>query len=148
MPKRNSRNADWLAFADTLDRQRYAPIFVHDTETVMQPMSADFSRHIVFAAASVNLELRMALYEAAWLNMAVMSGPMELCWYNEQARYVVLIPLGSIGAETEAALIRNGQPLGRDLDFATAHQRIVWELDEMDTLKREFRAMEALLDAQ
>jgi hypothetical protein len=148
MPERNSRNADWLAFADSLDRERYAPIFVQDTETVMQPMPADFSRHIVFGAASVNLELRMALYEAAWLNMAVMSGPMELCWYNEQARYLVFIALGSIGAETEAALIRNGQRLGCDLDFASPYQRIVWARDEVSTLKREFIAMKALLDAQ
>jgi hypothetical protein len=145
-PERNSRNADWLTFADSLDLNRYAPIFVQDTETVMQPMPEGFSRHIVCGAASVNLELRMALYEAAWLNMAVMSGPMELCWYNKQVRYVVFIDLASLGAENEAAIIRNGQRIGCSLDFATPYQHIVWQSDELTNLQREFFAMEALIE--
>lgn len=145
-PQRNSRNEDWLAFADSLDPTRYAAIFVHDAETVMQPPPADFSRHIVFDAASVNLEIRMALYEAAWLNMALMAGPTELCWYNERVRYLLFIAVGSAAMQTEAALVRNGHRVGRDLDFAKPHQRIVWKLDELDTLRREFLAMEAFLD--
>jgi hypothetical protein len=147
-PQRNSRNSDWLAFADSLDLQRYAPIFVHDAETVMQPPPADFSRHIVFDAASVNLEIRMALYEAAWLNMALMAGPTELCWYNEQARYVLFIAVGSAAVQTEAALVRNGHRVGFDLDFAKQYQRIVWQIDEFNTLRREFLAMEAFLETQ
>jgi hypothetical protein len=147
-PQRNSRNADWLTFADGLDLSRYAPIFVHDADTVMQQPPADFSHHIVFDAASVNLEIRMALYEAAWLNMALMAGPTELCWYNERARYLLFIAVGSAAVQTEAALIRNGHQIGRDLDFAKPYQRIVWQLDELATIRREFLAMEAFLEAQ
>ena len=131
-PQRNSRNADWLAFADSLDPTRYAPIFIHDAETVMQPPPADFSRHLVFDAASVNLEIRMALYETAWLNMAMMAGPMELCWYNERARYLLFIAVGT------AAF---------DLDFAKPYQRIVWEVDELRVLRREFQRIAPLLDS-
>ena len=147
-PQRNSRNEDWLAFADSLDSTRYAAIFVHDAETVMQPPPADFSRHIVFDAASVNLEIRMALSEAAWLNMALMAGPTELCWYNEHVRYLLFIAVGSAAVQTEAALIRNGHRVGRDLDFAKPYQRIVWQVDEFSTLRREFLAMEAFLNTQ
>ena len=145
-PQRNSRNEDWLAFADNLDRTRYAAIFVHDAESVMQPPPADFSRHIVFDAASVNLEIRMALSEAAWLNMALMAGPTELCWYNEHVRYLLFIAVGSAAVQTEAALVRNGHRVGFDLDFAQPYQRIVWHVDEFSTLRREFLAMEAFLD--
>jgi hypothetical protein len=147
-PQRNSRNGDWLAFADSLDRSRYAVIFVHDAETVMQPPPADFSRHIVFDAASVNLEIRMALSEAAWLNMALMAGPTELCWYNEHVRYLLFIAVGSAAVQTEAALVRNGHRVGSDLDFAKPYQRIVWQVDEFSTLRREFLAMEAFLNTQ
>ncbi len=146
-PQRNSRNEDWLAFADSLDRTRYAAIFVHDAETVMQPPPADFSRHIVFDAASVNLEIRMALSEAAWLNMALMAGPTELCWYNEHVRYLLFIAVGSAAVQTEAALERNGHRVGFDLDFAKPYQRIVWQVDEFSALRREFLAMEAFLDS-
>jgi hypothetical protein len=147
-PQRNSRNEDWLAFADSLDRTRYAAIFVHDAESVMQPPPADFSRHIVFDAASVNLEIRMALSEAAWLNMALMAGPTELCWYNEHVRYLLFIAVGSAAVQTEAALVRNGHRVGFDLDFAKPYQRIVWQIDEFSVLRREFLAMEAFLDRQ
>ncbi len=147
-PQRNSRNEDWLAFADNLDRTRYAAVFVHDAETVMQPPPADFSRHIVFDAASVNLEIRMALSEAAWLNMALMAGPTELCWYNEHVRYLLFIAVGSAAVQTEAALVRNGHRVGFDLDFAKPYQRIVWQVDEFSVLRREFLAMEAFLDGQ
>ena len=53
--ERNSRNRDWIAFADSIDTKSYAPIFVHDTETSMRPPPADFSRHIVCLPASWNL---------------------------------------------------------------------------------------------
>jgi hypothetical protein len=145
-PQRNSRNNDWLAFADSVDLDRYAPIFVHDSETVMQRPPADFSRHIVSEAASMNLEFRMALYETAWLHMALMAGPTELCWYSERARYLLFIAVGSAAVQSEAALIQNGHRVGSDLDFAKPYQRIVWEVDELATLRREFLAMQALLD--
>jgi hypothetical protein len=145
-PERNSRNEDWLAFADSLDLTIYAPIFIHDSESVMRFPPVDFSRHIACEAASVNLEIRMALYEAAWLNMALMHGPTELCWYNERARYLLFISVGTGAVQSEASLIRNGHRVGADLDFATSHQRIVWHADEFAVLRSEFRRMEADLD--
>jgi len=147
-PQRNSRNADWLAFADSLDPSRYAVIFVNDSETVTGPPPVDFSRHLVFDLASVNLELRLALYEAAWLNMALMQGPTELCWYSETARYLLFIQVGTAAVQSEQALIQNGHRLYADLDFAKPYQHIVWTIDELGSLQRSFAEMEALLDAE
>jgi hypothetical protein len=48
--------------------------------------------------------------------------------------------------QSREALIRNGHQVGFDFDFSTPYQRIVWSVDEFDTLRREFLAMEALLD--
>jgi len=147
-PQRNSRNEDWVAFANSLDRSVYAPIFVHDSETAMRRPPADFSGHVVCEAATWNLELRMALYEAAWVNMALMHGPLELCWYNETARYLFFITVGSAGVTTAEAMQENGHRIGRDLDFAKPYQRIVWEGDRLDVLQREFAAFEASPDAR
>jgi hypothetical protein len=146
-PERNSRNADWIAFADGLDPTVYVPIFVHDTETSMCEPPADFSQHVVCHAASWSLEIRMALYEAAWLNMALMHGPMELCWYNEQARYVLFMAVGTATINTEASLIANGHRLAVDLEFAKPHQRIVWQRDDLPTLMDAFAAMEDALSS-
>jgi hypothetical protein len=144
-PARNSRRDDWIAFADALDRSVYAPIFVPDTETAMRRSLAAFGDHIVCAAASWNLELRMALYEAAWLNMALMHGPLELCWYNERARYLLFIKPGTADVNTESFLVESGHQIGVDLDFAKPFQRMVWRSDELDALKEGFAMMEGLL---
>jgi hypothetical protein len=147
-PQRNSRYKDWLAFADSLDRTRYAAIFVNDSETFMQEPPVDLSRHIVCDAASANLEIRMALYEMAWLNIAVLAGPTELTWYNEQARYVYFLPIGRSEITKEDVLIQAGHRIGESLPFAKPYQRIVWELDEIDAIKREFAEMETMLASQ
>jgi hypothetical protein len=144
-PERNSHNADWIAFANSLDPAVYAPIFVHDTETAMREPPADFGQHIVCHAASWSLEIRMALYEAAWLNMALMHGPMELCWYSEEARYVLFMTVGTAAINTEASLITNGHRLGTDLEFAKPCQRIVWERDSLPALRKAFAMMEGVI---
>jgi hypothetical protein len=147
-PERNSSNANWIAFANSLDPAVFVPIFVHDTETSMREPPADFGRHVVCHAASWNLEIRMALYEAAWLNMALMHGPMELCWYNEHARYVLFMTVGTAAVNTETSLIANGHRLGIDLEFAKPYQRIVWKRDDLPALLDAFAIMEKAVSSQ
>src|SRR5262249_32676164 len=137
---------DWIAFADGLDPDRYAAIFLHDSDTGMRGAPV-LSRHVACEAASLNLELRMGLYERAWLNMALMHGPMELCWYNERARYVVFMPLGADAVTTPEALAEAGHSLGGDLEFAAPRQRLVWQADELATIRLAFADMEARIAA-
>jgi len=144
-PARNSRSEDWIAFASALDPNVYAPIFVHDTETAMRRSRVDVRGHILCEAATWNLEVRMALYEAAWLNMALMHGPLELCWYNERVRYLLFINLGTAPETTEARLIENGHRIGQDLVFARPWQRLIWGADQESALRREFHVMELQL---
>ncbi len=144
-PVRNSRISDWIAFADGLDRAKYIPVFVRDTETMMRPAPTDFGDHIMCDAASWSLEVRMALYEAAWLNMALMHGPLELCWYNENARYVLFLAKDTANVTSETTLIENGHKIGRDLDFATPYQRIIWQPDKLSAIREGFAEMEKIL---
>jgi hypothetical protein len=137
-PERNSRNNDWLAFANRLDLTKYAPIFVHDTETVMRPPVVDLGDHIVCEAATWNLEIRMALYEAAWLNMALMHGPLELTWYNQKANYVVFINLGIAEQNSEISVQENGHVVGESLIFAKPTQKIIWEADTLECIEKQF----------
>jgi hypothetical protein len=146
-PERNSRHEDWIAFANTLDRTVYAPIFVPDTETVMRRSPADFGDHIVCEAASWSLHMRLALYESAWLNMGLMQGPLELCWYNERVRYLIFFDRDVDRVNRAEALAENGHRVGEDLDFAKPYQRMIWQRDELAALKEGFAMMEALLVA-
>lgn len=146
-PGRNSSQENWVAFADSLDPTRYVPIFVRDTETGMAAPYGALTRHVVCEAATWNLEIRMALYECAWLNMAIMHGPMELCWFNEKARYLVFLKPGLSHVSSEDILAEAGHPAHAQLPFAGPGQRIVWEADDLAILQREFASLEANLPA-
>jgi hypothetical protein len=108
---------------------------------------AEIRRHMLCDAAAWNLELRMALYEHAWLNMAVMHGPMELCWYCEKARYLLFVPVETDTATTRDALTEAGHRIGHDLEFATPGQHLVWEADSLGAIRTAFAAMEKQLVA-
>lgn len=146
LPERNSRASDWLAFADDLDASIYVPVFVPDTESAMRPPAVDLSRHVVCEAAIWDLEIRMALYEAAHLNLALMHGPLALCWYNADCRYVIFINMGVAAHNSEAALREHGHEIDASLPFATPFQRLVWAADELAIIRREFAAMVAAIE--
>jgi hypothetical protein len=144
-PVRNSHIDEWRAFLDSLDRRRFVPILVHDAEAPLGPVPAALAGEIFCEAARWNLEARMALYEAAWLNLAVMHGPMELCWYNERARYVLFLDPGA-DASSEAEIVEGGLEIGRDLTFATPFQHIVWQTDRAAVIREAFDAMAARIE--
>ena len=142
---RNDRAQDWVAFADALDPAVYAPIFVHDPEQAMRGAACDTGRHIVCHAASWSLDIRMALYEAAWLNMAVMHAPMELCRHNEHARYLLFVaPEMTADATQQEGCNR----LWVDFAFARPCQRMVWKRAHLAQLQEAFADMERVLRSQ
>jgi hypothetical protein len=144
-PERNSRLEDWLRFADGLDTQRYAVIFVPDTESLARDGPPAPGRHVVCEAACWSLEFRMGLYESAWLNMGTMNGPLELCWYNEKARYIAFLELAEGNVPMRRLIEESGLTLDANLEFAKPYQRLVWQGDRLEVIRREFEAMDALL---
>ncbi len=146
-PARNSNVDAWVAFADGLDARRYAAIFVPDTEKSLDPLPEGLRRHLVLDAAAWNVHLRMALYERAYLNLAVVHGPMELCWYNEHCRYLLFCPVNTAALTTEEVLGREGFEVGGQLPFARPWQRWVWEADDLLAIRREFAGMHDVLEA-
>ena len=66
---RNSDLSEWLAFAKSVNPDIYCPIFVRDTERCFEPLGSEFDNLVTCPIASVNLPLRMALYEESWVNM-------------------------------------------------------------------------------
>jgi hypothetical protein len=146
-PQRNSHVEDWLRFAGELDPSLYLPIFVLDTEAAMAPRAPGLADHLICEAASWDVEVRMALSEAAWLNMAQMHGPMELCWYNENARYVVFLEVGTAPENMPAYLSENGHDLGVDFTFAATGQHIVWKPDLYKNIVEAFASLAPKLGA-
>lgn len=145
-PQRNSRTEEWAAFARSLDPSRYVVIFVPDTEAALGPTPDALRDFPIMPEAAFNLQLRMALYELAWLNMALMHGPMELCWYNEKCRYIILQIVDSSPQTSRAVLLAEGYDIGGQLPWAKPYQKWVWKPDRLEVLQRHFRDMESLLE--
>jgi hypothetical protein len=137
-PARNSRTEEWVAFADGLDARRFAAVFVRDTERALELPSQGLERHVVLDAASYNAGLRMALYEMAYVNLAIMHGAMELCWFNEACRYVAFMPVGTSPQTTPEFLAARGFREGQSLPFARPWQRLCWQPEERANIVRAF----------
>jgi hypothetical protein len=137
MPQRNSNIDAWVAFADKLDADRFAAVFVRDTERAFEPSPPGLGRHVTFEAASWNAALRMALYEQAYVNLAIMHGSMELCWYNDACRYIAFMPIGTAPQTSPEFLASRNFRIGQSLPFAEPWQRLAWAPDDETNIERE-----------
>jgi len=145
-PERNSNIAEWVAFARTLDPDIYFPVIVPDTDASLdgQPECDDLT---VFHPAAWNLGLRMALYECAYINLVVTSGPMELCVLNPLCSYLFFkVEVSSTKLASIETLRQMGFEKNTTPSFATPFQKWVWEDDRRDVIAREFEAMVARIE--
>ncbi len=149
MNARDSNLAAWIAFAQQLDPARFSAVFVPDTEQVLSGLPDALRGCTIFPEAAINVGLRMALYERAFLNLGVNSGPMGLCWLNDRTRYLtfkLLTP--SVPQATPEYVASHGFELGKSLPFATPWQKWVWADDELTVIEREFDAMVRRIDEE
>jgi len=146
MPARNSDIREWIRFADGLDQSRFAPIFVRDTERALEVPSEGMERFPVFEAVSWNVPLRMALYEAAHVNLAVMHGAMELCWFNAACRYAAFMPVGTSPQTSPEFLGGRGFVDGCSLPFAKPWQKLVWRPQKQSDIADTFAELLRIID--
>lgn len=146
-PGRNSRHEEWATFISTLDRNEYFPIIVPDTYRSFE-VAEKYPGVAIFGECAWNMGLRMALYEKAYLNMLVNSGPASLCVLSDRCRYLffkVVVPGVLLASEEHVADL--GFELGASPPFAGPYQKWVWEDDRADVLRREFDLMAAKIEA-
>lgn len=145
-PVRNSDVAAWSAFAHSLDAARYKPIFIRDTEMAFHPHPPALEGLTVCREAAVNLDLRLALYELAWLNLMVPNGPGILCWLSDRVRFLMLKCANAGWANTRDIYWNTiGIVPGGQFHGATPFQRLVWEMDDEANIRKAFESMAAAL---
>jgi hypothetical protein len=139
MRQRNSNLIAWRDFAHSLDATKFLCVFVPDTEQTIEGLPSFMDGMLVFSEAAWSVGARMALYELAYLNMGVNTGPMGLCWLNERAHYVTLkmAPAG-VPQTTVDFFCSLGFAPGESLPFATPTQELVWEDDSLDAILHAF----------
>ena len=85
-PDRNSDMAAWRAAGERLRDLGIEPVYIPDASGELWPGMNGYW------PAAYDLDLRMALYERAEVNLGVMNGPMALCFLSE-AKYLVWKPV-------------------------------------------------------
>lgn len=145
-PARNSRLDDWLRFAEELDPQSYAVVFVPDFDRSLEPRP-ELQRYMTLPQAAWNVSLRLALYEQAHVCLAVGQGPMELAWYSETTRYITFIELNSAPQTTIETLAAFGIQFGVTPAYARPWQRWIWKPDTIENIRTAFSESVAQAEA-
>jgi hypothetical protein len=144
MAQRNSNLEAWTAFARSIDARKYLPVFLPDTADARGQVPAGLGEFVVYSEAASDVALRMAIYERAFLNLGVNTGPMGLCWLNELAHYATLkMSVQGVSFEYYRFL---GFEWGKSLPFATPTQEFVWEDDTPDAIERAFVRLAERID--
>lgn len=146
-PKKNSNKEAWFKFADSLDERIYEVLFIPDTSNALISYKNYFGRKTLEVAA-FNIQIRMAIYEAAYLNLAINQGPMELCWYNKKCNYIMFFKAGNSPITSESQLKSEGIIINKTPTFASKFQKWVWSEDNFDTIIKEFSLMSMLMEME
>lgn len=125
-PDRNSNRAAWSQFADLLRARAYHPLVLDDSNAAL----ADGRGY-----AELDPDLRLALYERAAMNFIGNNGPQELLKFSAAPYRIV-----GLGLESWREHFRKyfHMEYGQQLPWAGPQQRLVYEPDTFDALKREF----------
>ncbi len=138
---RNANIDDWLRFAAQLDRDRYVAVIVRDTDQVFQSPDS-FAEFVTFPEAAIDLEIRLAFYEAAYLNLLVNNGPLAACYLNPKIRFLAYRFFENTDEEGTVPYTQlYGIPCGGQLPISNEFQRIIWEDDNYDVLFTSFTEM-------
>lgn len=129
-PDRNANANAWAQMADYL-RDRYDVLVMEDSHIAL-------SRGCGFEHDSP--DVRLAIYERAAMNLTCNTGPQELLKFSD-APYIAFSQ-GLGGWADHFRRYFNMEP-GQQLPWAQQDQRLVYEPDSLDVMKREFEAWEA-----
>jgi hypothetical protein len=146
-PSRNSDLEQWVRFAEQLDANEYFVLFIPDTYTLASQMPEALKNHHVYLPAALDLDIRLAFYELAWINLSVSSGTSFVYNFMEGVPYIVFLKTSDNDAvgNTEA-LLRTGRK--KDQDFILRNnpfQKEIWHNDTSDIILEAFQTLDLAL---
>lgn len=129
-PLRNSKIGEWLKVAEWLENDGFEVVFIPDTDN-LEMRFGEFAR---YPDASLNPDLRAALYERALLNLGIGNGPMGLCMFQTYPYMVFRFQDEGFKEQSAEFLKANNLPVGSQLPWAKPWQKIVWEDDKAENI--------------
>ena len=147
---RNSNLEEWVKFADHVEWSGDMVVFVRDTANWNKSVCStidieDYTLEIeddyynTFPVASIDLDIRLALYQHAKINFSVGGGPTILLHYSQDIPYRTFkMAYDGYKSSSVDFLTEMGFPPGSQFPWHTENQKIVWEDDSFENLEREY----------
>lgn len=127
LPERNSDPKVWREVRWHVASRGYAVVEMHDTDHALSKGSG---------YGELNLDLRMACYQEAALNLQANNGAASLCWFSK-APYV-MFGAGVPPEEWDGLFVKQGLPLGETWPWAAPNQRLAYGPTTVKQVCEEF----------
>lgn len=143
---RNSNLPEWLKVAEYLEKQGEKVIFVRDTAKWDEAIPG----YEICPPASVDVDVRLALYEAAKCNLAVSNGPWMLMLHGT-APWLMFVETNAMSPffpETDQFWVQwhgISPKLNEQFPWSKPTQKIIWKRDNADTIIEAWERMKPLL---
>ena len=144
---RNSNMTEWLKVAEYLENQGERVIFVRDTSQAMEPITG----FETCPAASLDVDVRLALYESAKCNLAVSNGPWMLMLHGTRPwlMFVEVNPMSAFHPETPQFWMQwhgINPGLNEQFPWSKPTQKIIWQRDNADNIIAAWEKLKPLLN--
>ena len=128
---RNTVPSEWRKAQEHISSKGFSVLDIHDVGVALANGGG---------FAELSIDLRMAVYQEAVLNLQANNGSASLCWFSEKPYRMFDAGVGDTREEWENLFVAQGLPWGASWPWATPHQRIVYERSTADVIIREFEA--------
>ena len=132
--ERNADRSAWLVARQRIEKDGAAVVILEDTDVALA-QGAGYGE--------LNLDLRMAQYQEASLNLQANNGAASLCWFG--AAPWRMFTAGVPAEEWDGLFVRQGLPLGQSWPWASEQQRIVYGPTSADQIVAEYEGWKASL---
>lgn len=138
--QRNSSLEEWAKFMEKLDKEKYLPVIVRDTYQSSLSFSDKLATYPTLPLAAIDIHIRVALYDRAFLNMAKTNGAFYLCNFIPNCKSITFIEVDeSNPTMSSETWLKSGYEPGKDAFLRdNHHQKIVWDKDTYENIQTAF----------
>jgi hypothetical protein len=127
LKERNSVRGDWDRARRHIESKGYAVAILEDTSSALAHGSG---------YGELNVDLRMAMYQEAELNLQANNGAASLCWFSDKPWR--MFGAGVPAEEWKGLFVDEGLPLGETWPWSSPQQKIVYGHVTADQIISEF----------
>ena len=136
---RNSNIEEWAKFVKFLNSENFHPLVIPDTDNAFSG-NLPFETKNLISDCCWNIPLRMALYEASFVNFSVLNGSGAIMLFNPHCHCIFMktLGIGSITSNDDEVLKTTGYRAGEPKKFMTENQIFSTLEDTFENIRFEF----------